>query len=267
MQIIFSNGDSVDLILADNSLAAVYKKIYKHLQHLAVPFREWNNPYYSIGLDQHARADKLVDCGKRLGLEVDREQCFQQNQDYLNHIHQIYEDNYDGNPDWLDFNKYIHLCESEGEKRNFKIFQIDYGEKAGMLEKPFDHKWLVNSTTKIKAGDVFVNWSELGKTPYTYWRNNEAPDIARLCELSKPWLKLRPKIMVALEDMDWLEGIDVEGFNKWWKDYSEPWCRYWNINKWDINDIFAVSVFGTVPEFEKIITQLQNNTVPVQVLQ
>ena len=267
MQIVFSNNKTVDLILANTPLSTVYKKIYKHLQHVVIPFREWDNPYYSDGLDQRARVDKLIFYGKKLSLKIDQDLCLQQNQEYLNYIHKIYEDNYNGDPVWLDFNEYIHRCEKRVEKKTFKIFQIDYGANAGMLEQPMDSVWLKNSTVKIKAGDVFVQWSELGKSPYSYWSDNEPSDIARMCKLIKPWLKLRPKIMIALEDIDCLKNIQVEEFNTWWKNYSEEWCQHWNIAKWDINNIFSVTVFGTVPDFETITAHLQNNIIPVKVLQ
>jgi len=157
------------------------------------------------------------------------------------------------------------MCEkTRTEQAN--VLSIDYREKSGMLEKPFNFDWLKNSTTKIQAGDVFVHWSELGKTPYQYWTNNEPNDTIRMRELIKPWLKLRPKIMVALEDIDTLKNVRVQEFESWWSQYSEELCQYWNIPSWTTNNIFSVSIFGRVPKFETIITQLKNNQKPVKVL-
>jgi hypothetical protein len=266
MQIVFSDGKTVDLLLADTPLSAVYKKIYKHLQHVTIPFREWDNPYFSIGLDHETRVDKLCFYGKKLSLKIDKQLCLQQDQQYLNHIHKVYEDNYNGDVDWLHFNEYIHLCEKKVQKKKLEIFQIDYADKAGMLETPVDPEWFKNNTTKIKAGDVFVSWSELGKTPYDYWKHNEPNDISSMCNSIKPWLKLKPKILVALEDMDKIEGIEVEQFNSWWKNYQQEWCQHWNIAKWDIDDIFSVTLFGRVPDVETIKTQLKNHINPDRVL-
>jgi hypothetical protein len=111
-----------------------------------------------------------------------------------------------------------------------------------------------------------VGWSELGKTPYTYWRDGEPNDIARMCQLIKPWIKLRPKILVALEDIDTLSNIDIQGFESWWQQYSEAWCQHWNISSWTVNDIFSVVVFAQTPNFELIASLLENHVEPVNVL-
>jgi len=265
MQIVFSNNQKIDLILEPTPLASVYQSIYKHLSNVPIPFRDWDNPFYSSNLNLQQLIDKLIDYASKVHVEIDQERCLAQDQNYFNDIHKIYEENYKGDPAWLDFHEHIHLCENR-LMQTLKILHIDYREKSGLLEKPFDFDWLKNSTTKIQAGDVFVNWSELGKTPYQYWNNNEPNDTIRMRELVKPWLKLRPKIMVALEDIDTLKDVRVQEFESWWSQYSEELCQYWNISSWTTNNIFSVSVFGRVPNFETITTQLKNNQKPVKVL-
>jgi hypothetical protein len=147
-----------------------------------------------------------------------------------------------------------------------KVLQIDYRDKAGLLEKPLDPKWIHNSTTKIKAGDVFTKWVELGKIPYTYWDNNEPDDFSRLCKLSKPWVRLKPLIHIALEDIDRLENIKQQEFNFWWSDRSQKWCQHWNIPSWTLHDMYSVTVFGKVSNVETIIQQLKNQVKPSKVL-
>jgi hypothetical protein len=265
MQIVFSNDKKVDIILNSTSLALTYQKIYKHLSHVPVPFREWDSPYYVRTKSIHQIVEKLILYANKVSVKIDRQLCELQDQEYLNNLHRIYEKNYNGNPDWLDFHEHIHMCEKTCTERA-NVLNIDYREKAGMLEKPFDLAWLTSATTKVKTGDVYIKWAELGKTPYVYWANNEPETMTRMCELAKPWLKLRPKIIVALEDIDFLKGIDVPGFETWWIQYSIPWCQYWQIPSWGVSDIFGASVFGRVPDFTLIAEQLQNNMYPTRVL-
>jgi hypothetical protein len=265
MQIVFSNGKTVDLILNQTPMADVYQNIYKHLGNAPIPFRDWDNPFYFSNMTHQELVEKLILYASKVHVPIDRECCLTQDQNYLNDMHKIYEKNYNGDPSWLDFHEHIHLCETK-HVQTLKILRIDYREKSGMLEKPFDYKWLKNATTKIKAGDVFVNWAELGKTPYSYWKNNEPNDTIRMRELIKPWIKLRPNIMVALEDIDTLKNVEVEKFESWWAQHSQPLCQYWNIPAWSTTDIFSATVFGQVPNFETITTQLKNNHKPVKVL-
>lgn len=264
MQIVFSNDKKVDIILNSTSLALTYQKIYKHLSHVPVPFREWDSPYYVKTTPINQLVEKLALYADKMSVQIDPKLCELQDQDYLNNLHRIYEKNYNGNPAWLDFHEHIHMCEkTHTEQAN--VLNIDYREKAGMLEKPFDLAWLTSATTKVNAGDVYIKWAELGKTPYVYWANNEPEIMTRMCELAKPWLKLRPKIIVALEDIDFLKGIDVHGFETWWKQYSTPWCQHWQIPSWGVSDIFSTSVFGRVPDFALIAEQLQNNVYPTRI--
>lgn len=263
MQIVFSDGNTVDVALADTPLSAVYTKIYKHLGHVPIPFRDWDNPFYVAGMTVPELVEKLILYASKVSVQIDKQQCLQQDQGYFNHIHEIYEKNYNGDPAWLAFHEHIHLCEKLTSRKS--ILRIDYREKSGLLEKIFDHSWLKHATTKIKAGDVFVQWAELGKTPYGYWRNNEPTDITRMCELAKPWLTLRPMIAIALADIDTLENIDITGFQSWWSQYSDTWCAHWNIPDWTIDNIQSVVVLGHVPDVKLLIQQLTNNTTPVWV--
>ena len=265
MKIVFSDGQIVDLILESTPMASVYQKTYKHLQHIPVPFRDWDNPFYFDSLTHAELVEKLILYASKVGVQINRESCLAQDQNYFNSIHRIYEKNYNGDTAWLDFHEHIHACEKH-LRTNSKFLHIDYREMCGMLMVPVDPEWLINRTTKICAGDVFVDWAELGKSPYTYWKHKEPNDMHRMQELAKPWLRLAPKIQIALEDMDCLKDVDIMGFNTWWKNHSAEWCRHWNIAKWDIDDIFSVIVFGKVPDFKKIITQCENNQKPLMIV-
>lgn len=262
MQIVFSDNTAVDLILEPTLLATIYQRIYKHLRHVPVPFRPWDSPFYCSSLEE--LVEQLILCASKISVTVCGQSCRNQDQDYFNSIHQIYEHNYNGDPAWLDFHEHIHMCERWPVQRS--KLTIDYREKAGLLEQPFDRAWLENSTTKIKAGDVFVEWSELGKTPYDYWQNREPDSMTRMCELAKPWLVLRPKIVVALEDINMLDNIDIQSFESWWQQHSEEWCQHWNISSCSMLDMRSVVRLGRVPEFELVTRQLKNNHWPTNVM-
>ena len=262
MQIVFSNNTAVDLILDPTPLATVYQKIYKHLGHVPVPFRPWDHPFYRSSLEE--LVEQLILCASRVSVTVCREACVNQDQDYFNRIHEIYENNYNGDPAWLNFHEHIHMCERWPSQE--PRLTIDYREKAGILQQPFNPDWLENATTKIKAGDVFADWAELGKTPYGYWKDQEPDNMTRMCELAKPWLVLRPKIVVALEDMDTLHNVDVVNFESWWHQHSREWCQHWNIPSWSTVDMFSVVRLGHAPGFANIIEQLKNNNTPTKIL-
>ena len=263
MKLILSNGSIIDLILNNSPLSLQYQKIYKNLSRIPIPFRPWDSPYY-LDMDYEQLLDKLIFYAAQLSVEIDRELCLNRDQPYFNAIHKIYEENYNGDSRWLDFHEHIHMCELYGGFKN-DVLNIDYREKAGPLEKPFNPAWLTNPSTKITAGTIYVAWAELGKTPYTYWQNNEPNNTDRLCALAKPWLKLRPKIIIALSDTDTLKNKQVEAFETWWKNYSDVWCKYWGLPSWTLHDMCSVSVLGYTPDLNVLASELKNNNFPVRV--
>jgi hypothetical protein len=211
---------------------------------VTIPYQEWDSPLYTSTMTYAQLVDRLIHFANKVLIEIDRQSCLDNNQEYFNYIHRLYEQGYDGNPAWLYFHEHIHLCEFYHSTTRQLRLSIDYREKSGLLEKKFDVSWMAASTTTVQAGDVYLEWAELGKYPYTYWKNREPNDINRICQLAKPWLKLRPKLQIATVDFDRLNGKNIIGFNTWWSNYSEAWCRHWNIPKWDITDIMGCAVIG-----------------------
>lgn len=261
MQLHFDNA-VVDIILNSNPITSAVQKMYRHLQHLPINFKPWDSYYYS-DIPQDQLVAELVKFGKKLNLDVDTQECINYNQEYFNSIHKIYEQNYNGNPEWLDFHEHIHLCEYQTKRLNALV--IDYREKAGLLKKSFDQNWMKNTTTVVSCGDVYVSWAELGKTPYTYWKNSEPNDLDRICQLCKPWLTLRPKLFIALEDIDFTVDFDVVGFNKWWQNYKEDWCQHWGIDHWGLTEMAAVGVIGSIVNPDLVKSNLQKQIFPKRI--
>jgi len=264
MKILFANGAHVDIVLSSLPITNTILPIFKHLQHVTLPFRDWDNPYYSKSLTHDQLVEALQKFGKCVDVDVDPQRCDDQN--YLNKLHQIYEAGYDGRSSWLDFHEHIHLCEAEKPCADLYVLSLDYRELSGPLEKKFDLTWLEHCSNTVKAGDVYIEWAELGKSPYSYWLSQEPNHINRLCELAKPWLKLRPKLRVSLQDHDLLGGIDAMGFQGWWAQYHDAWCQHWNVPSWTLQQMYTAAVFGNIPNLDIMIDLLKNRINPVKVM-
>jgi len=258
MQIQFENNVSIGIELNDNPLTMVVSNIYKHLQHVKLPYRSWDNPYYLNNLEYGQLVEIFLEYGRRVGISIQADKCLQNDQQYLNELHCIYEKNYDGNPAWLDYHDHIHLCEQfSTQTLRLKKLAIDYRDKAGLLEKPMNKNWY-STDTEVIAGDVFLSWAELGKSPYEYWKSNEPDQIDRLCELAKPWLILRPKLNVALESKNLLLQKQTSDFESWWKNFENRWCQHWNLSAWNIQHMHSVIKIGTVTDLKLLDRQLQD---------
>lgn len=267
LKLLFSNNQTSDLFIDDGPLGTIYQRIYKHLSRAELSFKPWDNPCY-LDLVAHDKiVGDLLKFAQQLGVDVDIAKALKKDSEHLNYLHKIYETQYNGNPTWLEFHEHIHLSESYQARRMSLI--IDYREKAGLLEQPMNSDWFGLLTTKISAGDLYVVWSELGKTPFRYWQSGEPDDIQRLCELSKPWLKLRPRILVALEDIDMMSALQTEPidqFETWWAKHRPHWEKHWNVSDWTLEKMCGVLKFGHTPDHKKITNELLAKNYPIKTI-
>jgi hypothetical protein len=266
MQLLFKNGVQVPIELNNSPVQDTILGYYKHLQHVPIPFRPWDNPFYFSNSSYDSLVDCLINYGKEVHVEVARDKCIQLDpQAYFNYLHKVYENNYNGDTKWLNFHESIHQCEYYLLGRQENALTIDYREKGGPLEKAFNIDWLSAGTTKIRAGDVYIKWGELGKSPYSYWDNGEPDNMTRLCELAKPWKICRNKISIALYDTDLLANLDRENFDNWWNNYKQTWCQHWAIADWTLDQMYSAIVIGRVDSADTILEQLKNQICPIKV--
>lgn len=264
MHITLSDRTNIVLDTVSTPVETVLRSMLKNLQHVPVPFRDWDNAYYQDTILYETLVGQLDNFAKKLNVVLDQSRCIAQDDNYLNELHRIYEVNYNGNPDWLDYHETIHLCQRFFYPKKKYITFLDWREKAGPLIKKFDPQWTQYRTTQLLKGDVYVEWSELGKTPYTYWRENEPNDADHLNELAKPWLHFRPKLAIAMHDMDLLDGYNIDEFNNWWKTYRESWCKKWNIVDWGLEDIQSGIVVYKIKDLDQLEHALRQKIYPVK---
>jgi len=253
---VFDTG-TVDIELYPGPTTDLIVRCYKHLQHVPLPIHDWDYPFY---IDQTTIGDTIMQLhsfAKQLSIEIDPEQCDQQS--YLNHLHEIYEKNYNGRPQWLDFHEHIHLCGDLIKLDRGKILTIDYRELAGPLLLDIDHTLLDQLRLDTRPGDVTVGWAELGKTPYGYWKSQEPNDVDRICQLAKPYLKLQPRLEITIQSRPKIDPVDIENFLKWWAYYESAWCKHWNLPSWSLEQMLGRVVISHVVDFDKFLQLLRSN--------
>lgn len=249
MRIVFENNESVEINLS-GQLKKIYENIYRHLQHIDLEPHHWDNPFHKSDAEMD-----FLRAANTLRIAIDHSRLYQSQ--YHNHLHTIYEQNYNGSRDWLVYHEALHNLTNPKEP----ILFVDYREKAGPLIPRFNLDWLEDSCTTVTRGQIFVEWSELGKTPFTYWANNEPDDDQRLCELAKPWINLHPKLCIAFDHIDRLANIDQQSFNAWWDTKQEFWCKYYQLPSWPLHYQRAMIYLGQVNDIDRLETLLKVSNI------
>ena len=226
-----TNNDTIDLdyCLHDSVVAEKWFKQIKHLKN--IPIDEIESDLVDLS-DLHAIHKEFCEFAdiqhKQLPIKLQQEQ--------LNDMHQLYEDLHDTlsrkkqNSALYKFHRAIHFYESRQLDPNHNgIGHIGWGVKGGPLEVQFDCNPYY--ADKIIKGNIYLPWSELGKTPVQYFNDREPDDQSRLNQLAKPHITLRSKFYVAKNNIVPIE-LDKQ-FTNWFKEYKQAWLNHYNIPKWD----------------------------------
>jgi hypothetical protein len=159
-------------------------------------------------------------------------------QQSLNLLHELYVGNHDrlsmtkNNDILYKFHNAIH----ELEKKNRDVrFYIGWGTSEGPLEEQFNcNEYYAETFVK---NNLYLPWTELGKTPMDYYNNGEPSEFDRFCNLAKPHMTLRAKFMIALKDFDPPE-LSQE-FEQWFSRFKTPWLEHYDIRDWRARDEYT----------------------------
>lgn len=258
-------NENLKIFLYDNPVADLVYTKFKHLAHIPIEFNDTDIYFNHNVVNFDTASRQIVQYANQLGIYVNA--IHLKDQDYLNHLHRLYEEGFDGEHKWLQFHEHIHILEAILYNRIRPIISIDYRTKAGKLEENFDRNYLQHADVVVRKNQCFVQWQELGKTPYQYFVNNEPNDVNRLCQLAKPWLTLKPSIHVACRQINFLDDADLESFDSWFANYKNEWTSFWNIKDWNSQEAFAVIPIGEIESADILVDKLKQNQMPLRITQ
>jgi hypothetical protein len=265
LDICFIN-DSLRINLYDNPVSDYVYGAFKHLKNVPLSFNDVDFFFNQSVNDFTLAQESIIKYAQDLSIDIDSARL--NDQLYLNHLHEIYEKNFNGQSQWLKFHEHIHIIETIVSKDlPDPIIAIDYRTLAGKVKKSFNREYYKYSTSLVKKNQCFICWQELGKTPYYYYLTNEANDITRLCELAKPWITLRPSFYVACDDIDFLDGINFDSFDAWFAPFKHDWCSHWQITDWNSAETFKVIPIGEITSADDLVNNIKNNNLPIKVIQ
>ena len=172
-------------------------------------------------------------------------------QSLLNQFHKLYEETHDvlstknNNSILYKFHHSIHYNEERRKTRTIKL-TVGWGTKEGPLTEKFNCNDYYEK--EIKKNNIYLPWSELGKTPLTYWEDKEPNEQNRINKLCKPHVSLRCKFFIPFTDII-SKKLDVE-FTNWFNQYKNEWLKFHNIKKWDEIDESSAPLLATTQHKE-----------------
>ena len=231
IKLYFSNGEKKQSLcykLVSNPASERWIKKIKHLSKIKHSAIETTGASFSQHI-QHIHREFCEFAGIEYN-SIDHTQ-----QQSLNLLHELYVSNHDrlsmlkNNDILYQFHNAIH----ELEKKNTDVrFYIGWGTSEGPLGEQFNCNEFYAET--FVKNNLYLPWTELGKTPLDYYNNHELGELDRFCELSKPHVTLRAKFMIALRDFD-PPALSPE-FEQWFSQFKTQWLEHYNITDWRPRD-------------------------------
>jgi hypothetical protein len=169
---------------------------------------------------------------------IDYEDTDYDDQPSLNRLHEQYVHNHDrlsllANNDILyKFHNAIHDMEKKSQGNRF---YVGWGVKEGPLGEKFNCNEHYAET--LVKNNLYLPWTELGKTPLDYFNNSEPNDLASLCALAKPHITLRAKFMIARRDF--APPPLPQEFHEWFLQYRATWLAHHGITDWRPRDEYV----------------------------
>lgn len=241
--ITFKDNDvyfDVDYILHDSLLAEKWFKKIKHLSN--IPINEVESGLADVS---NLNGIYLEFCKFA---KIPSEEIYTVDQALCNHLHQIYEDHHErlskmpDNSILYRFHHAIHFQEKDQSVQ--KMIKVGWGTKEG----PLTHQFKCGDYYEysIRKNNLYLPWSELGKTPLTYWRDKEPNDQSRFNELAKPHTTFRAKFAIALQDSR-PSKLDP-AFVKWFDQYKQNWLEHHGVQKWDEIDEYCSPLLASTDD-------------------
>ena len=236
IKLIFENDtdtQDVDFQLIENEVSVIWAQKIKHLRH--IPF----DPVETTGFDFSDLDLHYKNFCTLSGVEYQRMDY--SNHDTLNHLHELYEKNHErlstvpNNNALYIFHHAIHDQEFKHKKKDF---YVGWGIREGILTSSYPCNKFYSDI--VEANCLYLPWSELGKTPLTYYNNKEPNDVSRFLQLAKPHTTLRARFMIATEDRP--PQTFPKEFEEWFERYKNDWLEYHKLEQWTSRD-----EFGAVP--------------------
>jgi hypothetical protein len=268
MLILWNNKQALEIRWHDTPVAQAVAKAFKHLQHVPLPWRPWDDSRWVSRVELSEVVDIFVGLAQELKIDVDPSLCLIRDQQYLNHLHTLYESVDKNNKqftqsNWMEFHELIHRIERYPRDPSQTI-NIDYRHYYGLLEQPMKKEWMTPGVI-AQYGDVMVNWTELGKTPFDYMRDGEPNDIRRICQLAKPWITLKPKLNIAYGPQFYPSEQQTAEYKQWWAPYEPTWLKRWGLAEWTLAHQFTSVPVGRLLDMDTMVSWLDQGYHPIGV--
>lgn len=227
----------IEYVLSNNPIAYTwYRKIY-HLHRVPLSKQYTSVRHKEPIIQINAQiTNYLLQLKETVGLNYTIKESYDQTD--CNRLHSItLSTQYNYSPEVREIFHTMHRAIHKLEHHILNIvdnsIHIGWGENEGPVESKFEllpYQWYEN----VQVGNIYLSWSEFGKTPYQYWKNHEIDNQEHFFKTCKPHKTFRALFALILEEH---KQQFSDGFDQWFDQYRIEWelkygCGWLPLYEW-----------------------------------
>jgi hypothetical protein len=130
----------------------------------------------------------------------------------------------------------------------------EWGEKGGPITTMHTESPYAYYELNMRAGNIYYQWAEFGKTPYRYWQDHDIDDMDHFLANCRPHMTFRPNFSVYIKDVNY-NYVDSE-FELWFDQYRSAWTDRYNADKLSVYGHGGVLLATPAPDQSADYAQL-----------
>jgi len=224
----------IEYRLADNPIAQQWIKKIKHI--CKVPFdRVYSSPNTRIPTKEEINFEISADIkllNDLVGNVYTVKDQYDQTDCNLLHAFTIsnqYSHNIEIRNIFHHLHRKIHQLEMALSSLGITQLPCEWGEKGGPITTTHTESPYIYYELNMRAGNIYCQWSEFGKTPYQYWKDCDLDEVDHFLANCKPHVTFRPNFSVFIKNVDY-DYVDPE-FETWFSQYRLAWEEKYSADK------------------------------------
>jgi hypothetical protein len=225
-----NNDHQISYQLADNPIAHSWfkklKKIYR------VPLDKNYTTFVDVNITEQQLSAEIIDDIKLLNEKINLSYPIKEilTAEDCNRLHAITVDQqYNYSTDIREIfhhmHKKLHVLETVIYKKRDSWLSAGWAEKEGLLKTTFDkdpYQYYVSG----KLGNLYLTWTEFGKTPYGFWKDKDTDTADHFFKTCKPHLTFRVQFSLCINEIN-NYNFEQE-FENWFDKYRKKWQELYN---------------------------------------
>lgn len=236
-----SQEKSITYQLKDNPIAEKWAEKIRRLQNIPFDSNYTGKNFQKLTVEHCEKnilriAEKFIELKTLLESGIDKKA--------LNEIHswlvrKQYSEEYKDKQELHTLHRLVHAWEDKKIKYTSEFFSVGWGIKEGLLKSQFDVDPYEYYQQQLKVGDLYLDWSEFGKKPHTWFMDGASTNSQDFFDQCFPHKTFRAKFGVCIKNPR--QKFDP-GFKWWWENsFQKAW-----ISKY-ASDWNELKEFGAVP--------------------